>query len=679
MIRRPLAIFANHAAHRAFAAALCVLALHAPARAQTTGDDQSPIDIVIEPAKENGTIADWQTLFHNYFSKDKARTRAETDACLASTRARLDLEWFVQCVRSDGISGKSGLTGIPQDMLYRGLQRANLALYQNGYINSGFVLREIAGPPGKRVAHVKLVVGQLTDRSGKTLCTLTDTRTSRTSAERHAEIRLMEGCGPAHPLNLYLLERNFRRLADDNDPWVKRVIMKLEPVDGPINDVVGKAYLRLDRPADGIDPSAAMPLPKRDETRLGYVKARPFFSPVIGVANNRVPSIGSWRGFSSGTMRGPLPGMLVTGEVGLTRGALDGSAAVSIELTPDLSLQASGDVDDAAVVDPILRPLDIQSRGEGGELGLVYRPIRCPLTPRFGNPASLDTRPLARRVSDGQGIGACAIAARLMGDAPLGWAAATDVSLGLSLSHRRSRSFLLGMPFSFSPGSVDGRSFTTALRFSTDLLKRGRADRAGMRGWTLAAGLKVSRGLDGSATDIAGLSSPSPHFWSVSGYVTYARQLPGTNLILVGRAAGQWADGLLYTSERFALGGANSVRGYPEAVVLVDRGVAGSVQLSKGFSLNGRAAGPAGFDPLRFRILAFADGAMGNSIGSAGTVHLLSVGAGVAWAPSPALDLRVEYGRRLGDRFAASGDSLANRGFHFSLTIQPFELFSKGD
>ena len=208
---------------------------------------------------------------------------------------------------------------------------------------------------------------------------------------------------------------------------------------------------------------------------------------------------------------------------------------------------------------------------------------------------------------------------------------------------------------------------------------RGRAGDAGERGWTFAARFQLSLGLDGSATDIAGLVAPPRHFSLVAGQIGYARELPFAGLVLTARATAQWTRDLLYTPLRFPVGGVNSVRGYPEAVLLADRGVAGSVELSRVVSLDPRSDSGtlAGRDLLRFRVSAFADAAYAEILNRdlPSRNVLASVGAGLAWIPTEAVELRFQYGLRLGDDLVQSDSSLANRGFHFRLTIEPLRLF----
>lgn len=599
----------------------------------------------------------WQRLFPRLIEDE-----AGGDDCAETPLGRfLDFRWLASCFGENAAApngAKLQLTVNSMSELYAGIERANRVFFQHGYVNSG-VRIEPASVPAK--GHVLWVVvgrvGGLRPVGDLVLCRLSPAGERTGLTRRYVERRLMRACDPDRPFNVYHLERDFRRLADDRERWIDRINTRLEPVKGEGKE--GLATL-------GRAPSGEAMIVRHPPVDL-----------TVGAANDRSPSIGSVRGFAAATLRGPT-GSLIDAEVGSTEGALDAAATLHLAVAPRWTATVRGDINEAEVVDPILRPLDIRSRGWGGEASVIFNPINCPLTPLFGSPSAS----VPRHAYSRDGLESCALGPRLPGDAPLAWSAARDLSVAVTLSHQVSRTYLLGEPFSFAPGSVDGRSHVTTLRGSLDWLVRGRAGDGGERGWTLAARLQLSLGLDGSATDIAGLAAPPRHFSLVAGQIGYARELPVAGLVLTARVSAQWTRDLLYTALRFPVGGVNSVRGYPEAVVLADRGAAGSIELSRVASLSRRndTGTLAGRDLLRFRLSAFADAAYAESLNPdlPDRNVLASVGAGIAWIPLPdAFELRVQYGLRVGDAFAQTDSSLANKGFHFRLTIEPLRLFRR--
>ncbi|MGA9580753.1 MAG: ShlB/FhaC/HecB family hemolysin secretion/activation protein [Allosphingosinicella sp.] len=667
------------------AALLAWVALCAPA--QVAGEPaarKSAQAMVVLPPKSR-----WQTVFPVMIRPPRRGGAKPADPCKPSGRRFLNVDWLRDCLANGtgaDVTGKETDFAIDRErlpQLYANIEKANTAFYENGYVNSGILLKE----EGEKL-HIEPVEGRLVDGEDRACAfdrPLDASAIAREARGRglpsgsypYVRRRLMQGCNPKAPFNVYLLERDFRRLADDNDPWIDNVNMGLRPRPG--TEGRGKAELVSPRDAsDGLGGQAiALPSDRTADdapTPPPFVVTKPWIEAEIGVANDRPPSTGSIRAFAGLTLRGPA-GFLFSADAGATEGALDGAGSLLVALRPRWSARLAADFNEAEIVDPALRPLDIRSRGWGFEGSLYYGAIRCPLTPLFGEPLLRE----ARRATAGDGIESCRLAARRIGDAPVGWASARDLTLGLTLSHRSSQSFLLGEPFSFAPGSVDGRSHVTAIRASADWLQRGRTTPGGERGWTLGGRLRLSFGLDGSATDIAGLATPSRHFVLISGQIGYSRQLRWKELLLTARLSGQWSNQLLYTSERLPVGGPNSVRGYPQAALLVDRGLVGSVELSRYFSL-GRERAPfgqgGGFDPQRFRVTLFADAAWASNLNPATRRddELGAIGAGLAWIPSQAITVRVDYGLRLGRDLAGPGPALVNDGLHFGVTLRPLRL-----
>lgn len=570
-----------------------------------------------------------------------------THPCAARLGEFLDLAWLSRCMESDAthddwVEAAPGLWLPPDSALVAtAVDRVNRTLFDHGYVNSGIVLVSQDGQPA-----LQLVIGQLVDAYGGA-CALSSTEYGE-ATDTYATQRLLESCDPDAAFNLYLLEQDFRRLADDRDPWIRRVNMALSPLDGR-----GRVALT---PAPDVD----------------LFTLQPRFGAVAGVANNRASSVGDTRSFATLSLAGPFPGMVVTTGIGATEGVLDADLAIAASFSPRLTASVRADVNEADVVDPRLRPLDIRSESHGIDASLTFGAVRCPLTPIFG--PSFNTAP--RRAFAGDGLAACRLAGRRLGDAPIGWSAARDIAISLSVSQRVSRSYLLGQPFSFSPGSVNGRTTTTAARFAVDWLERGRAERRGDLGWTIAARLEASAGLDGTATDIAGLVGPPTDFHLLRASASLARQLGTPDTVISARVSGQWTGDILYTSEKMPIGGVASVRGYEEAADLVDRGVTGSAEISHTRSLGPRrlSLGSAQIELFRFRGSAFVDGATGASLARDGSgIDIASVGVSLSWIPHDAIQLRVQRGWALTDDHRDA--RLPNTGFHFNLEVRPFQFF----
>ncbi|MEL1250960.1 ShlB/FhaC/HecB family hemolysin secretion/activation protein [Aurantiacibacter gilvus] len=409
------------------------------------------------------------------------------------------------------------------------------------------------------------------------------------------------------PLDVIAIERDFRLLAEN--PAIGSVSADLQP-----GEVAGEARLAMIvRPAEQFD----------------------FY---MGYANNRSPSIGAERFALGGSIRNMmLGGDQFSFEAGLTSGEPDANFGYSLPVTARTALYARGGFNEAAVIDPELLPLDISASDWNVEGGFTHRLFARPLTPNRSG---------------------------------VGWQSARSLTLGASVAHRVSKTRLLGRPFSFSPGAVDGRAEYTAARLTADFVERGIET-------VFVVSLTATQGLDGSRGDIPGLITPDRDFRSIRGQVSYARLLTDSGTELRMRLSGQYADGILYSGERFAAGGSQAVRGYRETLVLSDSGVIGSVELAQPFSLSGRAGATRDFDWGAFTISAFIDAAMldNREIADPVSDELLSIGAGLEWRPSPAVQASISYAHALEDAVVPGQRDMQDRGFHFAITVRPLEFF----
>lgn len=119
------------------------------------------------------------------------------------------------------------------------------------------------------------------------------------------------------------------------------------------------------------------------------------------------------------------------------------------------------------------------------------------------------------------------------------------------------------------------------------------------------------------------------------------------------------------------------MRGYRETLVLADMGLVGSIELAQPFTLSGRSGETSSFDWGAFTASAFVDGGvLGNrEIADPVADQLLSVGAGLTWRPSPAVQANFTYAHALEDVIVPGQRDMQDRGFHFAITIRPLELF----
>ncbi len=269
---------------------------------------------------------------------------------------------------------------------------------------------------------------------------------------------------------------------------------------------------------------------------LEVVRARPW-ELYAGVANDHPPSTGAELFYLGGALRN-LTGfgdvLEVYGGLGLQGGGdlqdrgREGSIGWSIPVTAkDTRVFARYDWTNALILEEPLRDLDIESETERVEIG-VSRPFwRTP-----------------QRV----------------------------LNLGLLFGWSRNTTTLLGERFSFSPGAVRGESRLTAVRLYQEYLDR-KSDSA------FALRSVFSLGVDAMDAKTPAPGSPDREFFVWLGQAQYVRNLDWRETQLVARAAVQLTPDVLLPLERYAVGGAQTVRGYRENELVGDAGYVGSLEL----------------------------------------------------------------------------------------------------
>ena len=238
-------------------------------------------------------------------------------------------------------------------------------------------------------------------------------------------------------------------------------------------------------------------------------------------------------------------------------------------------------------------------------------------------------------------------------------------SLGATLEHRYGETFLLGVPFSFSPGSDDGTVASTAFRLSQDFLLRQSSRVVAFR-------QLFSFGLDPFGSSVSD-SGPDENFLSWLAQAQWAERLGDKGLQFISRADMQLAKEPLLYLERFAVGGATTVRGYRENLFVRDNGVIASMELRL----------PLGRVPLYQVSREVNDGIVqlapfvdwGRSWNSGDPIskpeEISSLGLGLRWDPSPALHLQVYLAHPLNNAdLDREEHDLQDSGIHFSLSWQ---------
>ena len=264
------------------------------------------------------------------------------------------------------------------------------------------------------------------------------------------------------------------------------------------------------------------------------------------------------------------------------------------------------------------------------------------------------------------------------------------LSLSIGLEKKSSETTLLGEKFSFSPGAQRGEANTAVAMLGVDWVNRGDSHVGALRG-TWRHGLDA---LDATIfdpeTELEALQNPTGADGEFDALVIQGLYIKRMNSWFEGlhersqfilRLTGQYSMDALMSLEKLAIGGANTVRGYPENLLVRDNGWAGTIEIQ--FPIPGYSEEP-GWQNLVFA--PFID--VGQSWDDV-DVDLIStlrdtdekrmlVGAGVGFIWEPLANLRAQlyYGYDVSDNFdgddprdsESRDDDIQQDGIHFSVS-----------
>jgi hemolysin activation/secretion protein len=342
------------------------------------------------------------------------------------------------------------------------------------------------------------------------------------------------------------------------------------------------------------------------------------------VADDQVPTVGAVRGQLQGSMGNILGfGDILAAEYGRSGGLNDGYVAYSLPIAPDdTRISLRYDRNGVVVVTPELSALNVVSSYSSIAVGL--------------------SRPIYRTPE-------------------------ATFLLGASLERRQQQTFLLGMPFPFTPGAeANGQTIVTPLRLYQDWLSRS-ADYAFAARSTLSFGLQTLGATENMTT--SGIPTGKYFFWL--GQTQYVQRIY-KDWEMLARFDLQLAARPLFQMEQIAFGGLGSVRGYRTNLTVTDDGFLGSGELRI----------PVG----RVRLPYLADSDI------AGTVQLVpfydyarawnvnrptpfpqqisGIGAGLRWYLGSGITAEFYYGKALDH--VPVGNSIEDRGIYFRVTTSLF-------
>ncbi len=356
---------------------------------------------------------------------------------------------------------------------------------------------------------------------------------------------------------------------------------------------------RLDaKVSPGVKPGEANLALKVDTTET--------FAVSLEAANNRSPSVGSENGTLNFSSRN-LTGWGETIRLGssITQGLDSDQASLHVPITSSgASLELKYQQSNSSVIEEPFDDIDVDSETES--LSLVVN------------------LPVFRSLS-------------------------TKLDAHLTLEARRNQTDLLGQPFSFSEGAINGESRVAPIRLAISYINQ-QMDRS------LAARLSVSRGTSNfDASDAP--DTANGIFTSYLAQVQYSQLLTERTHFTL-RALAQYASDPLLSVEKFALGGLGSVRGYRKNQVVRDNAYLASAEWHYRFDI-----------PVKLTFLLFAEWGNGENHDDSsltGDEDLSSIGFGLTLADWHGISAELYFAHGFDD-FTAREHDLQDDGIHFRL------------
>ncbi len=339
------------------------------------------------------------------------------------------------------------------------------------------------------------------------------------------------------------------------------------------------------------------------------VDAAKFYRVGLTGSNNRAPSVGAEHGelyFGADNLLGFGDSLFLSGSVTEGLDAYAFEYAIPFNSRDHTFLLSYSRTDAAAVEEPF-NAIDIDSVTESLRVGLIF-PVRR--TPN------------------------------------------SELAVEVIAEARRNLTSLLGVPFSFSEGAINGESRVAPVRVGATYVRQGLSQ-------SIAGRLVVSRGTTAyDATEQ--VSGPDGEFTSVLGQLQYSRQLTG-NFHMTAKMLFQYTADPLLAIERVSIGGFDTVRGYRENQLVRDNAYLVSVE--------GRYRLPA---VPQVQFVTFADWGSGEnddeSVGD-GSDDLSSVGVGIDVRALRGFSASLYFAHGFKD-FTFPTSDLQDDGIHFMLNYE---------
>ncbi len=243
-----------------------------------------------------------------------------------------------------------------------------------------------------------------------------------------------------------------------------------------------------------------------------------------------------------------------------------------------------------------------------------------------------------------------------------------ELALEVSFEVRHGFTSMLGQPAPFNEGvsPETGESDVTVLRFTQQWVDRRLHQVTAFRS-------TFSFGLDALNATIHP-DEPDGEFITWLGQLQWLRRFETLDSQVIIRGDLRLADDSLLPMEKFAIGGMNTVRGYRENEMTPDNGAIASVEWRVPvfrLQIPGLSRRPTDGE---FQVCPFVDAGYGwNKSGDDPDPDLLpSMGLGLRWYPSEAVQAVVYWGWAIETIDPQSEYDIQNDGVHFSVTADVF-------
>ncbi|WP_256872029.1 ShlB/FhaC/HecB family hemolysin secretion/activation protein [Nostoc sp. TCL26-01] len=207
-----------------------------------------------------------------------------------------------------------------------------------------------------------------------------------------------------------------------------------------------------------------------------------------------------------------------------------------------------------------------------------------------------------------------------------------ELALGLTLSLARSQTKIKGENFPLSLGANDnGETNVTVLRFLQEWTERNNRE-------LLAVRSQFSLGI-GALGATLNAEAPDGRFFSWRGQAQYVRLL-APNTLWVIRSDLQFASRASFPIEQFALGGLDSVRGYPQNFLLTDNAIFASTEVRLPVLRISQLQGLLQVAPF----IDFGTGWNSSNFANPDPNTLVGAGFGLIWTMGDRLNARLDWG-----------------------------------